>query len=205
MVAQYPTECRSNDTMTNRGGGQIDQIGKGRTRHDEWAYLTDYKATENEPVPDVPIYPEHKAKYTTKLEQSAGASRDKAVRDNAGALLNMDKTAYEAAMQRPAATAEPVEPTRDEGDTDEAWTVIKEGYRQQKAQHEAEMKVNKAKIVQIEAYEAVDKHFAAHFVGAAASVMGRHRIEVTHGAKGTRMFAAALDRLQVRKGAAAHS
>ena len=96
MVAQYPTECRSNDTMTNRGGRQIDQIGKGRTRQDEWAYLTDYKATENEPVPDVPIYPEHKAKYTTKLEQSAGASRDKAVRDNAGALLNMDKTAYEA-------------------------------------------------------------------------------------------------------------
>jgi hypothetical protein len=98
--------------MANRGGGQIDQIGKGRTRADEWACLTGHKATENEPVPDVPICPEHKAKCTTKLEQSAGASRDKAVRDNARALLKMRKTEHEAAMQRPGVTAEPVEPTR---------------------------------------------------------------------------------------------
>ena len=132
--------------MANRGGGQIDQIGKGRTRADEWKCLTEHVATEKEPMPEVPICPEHKAKYTTKLEQSAGASRDKAVRDNARALLKMRKTEHETAMKRPGATAEPVEPTRSEDDSEAAWGAIKEEHPQQKAQHEAEMKANKAKI-----------------------------------------------------------
>jgi hypothetical protein len=76
-------------------------------------------------------------------------------------------------------------------ESEAAWGAIKEACRQQKAQHKADMKANKAKIAQIAVYEAVDKHYAAHFVGAAGTVMGRHRIEATHGANGTRMFAAA--------------
>ena len=98
--------------MANRGGGQIDQIGKDQTRADEWKCLTECVATEKEPVPEVCIYPEHQAKHTTKVEQAAGASRDEAARDNARALLKMSKTEHEAAMQRPGVTAEPVEPTR---------------------------------------------------------------------------------------------